>query len=347
LIYFYKRNLTNLTEIFNTFGRVRSQSWENISQVNTMQNGFDEDEVSPQPAYRDPTKPDPFGKEALDPMVQYINLQTNSAKPSMGIICGSGLGGLALLLGNPIAIPYRKIPGFPVSTAPGHEGRLVFGLLRGARVVIMQGRLHIYEGHPLWRVTLGVRVMKLLGVSKLVVTNAVGGINPELQVGDIMIVKDHINMFGLAGESPLRGPNDLFFGPRFFSINNMYSPRLRQLAAEAASETGIEDTVKEGVITISGGPNYESVAELKMFASLGVDCVGMSSIPECIVAHHCGIEVLAFSLVTNQCKLDIENHNSAPPDHQEVLDSAEAKKKDLEAFVTKLVEKMSALKDRK
>merc|ERR1712025_1252344 len=136
-----------------------------------------------------------------------------------------------------------------------------------------------------------------------------------------MIVKDHINMFGLAGESPLRGPNDLFFGPRFFSINNMYSPRLRQLAAEAASETGIEDTVKEGVITISGGPNYESVAELKMFASLGVDCVGMSSIPECIVAHHCGIE--------------------------EVLDSAEAKKKDLEAFVTKLVEKMSALKDRK
>merc|ERR1712212_816023 len=149
-----------------------------------------------------------------------------------------------------------------------------------------------------------------------------------------------INMFGLAGNSPLRGPNDESFGPRFFALNGLYDSRLRQLARQAAEEVGIEDTVREGVLTISGGPNYESVAELKMFAGLGVDCVGMSSIPESLVAHHCGMKVLAFSLVTNQCHLDPVLHSSAAPNHQEVLDAADAKKGDLKKFVSKLVENL-------
>merc|ERR1712051_730315 len=185
-----------------------------------------------------------------------------------------------------------------------------------------------------------VRVMRMVGAETLVVTNAVGSINPQYQVGDIMLVCDHINMFGLAGNSPLRGPNDESFGPRFFALNGLYDTRLRQLARQAAEEVGIEDTVREGVLTISGGPNYESVAELKMFAGLGVDCVGMSSIPESLVAHHCGMKVLAFSLVTNQCHLDPVLHSSAAPNHQEVLDAADAKKGDLKKFVSKLVENL-------
>jgi len=299
---------------------------------------------SHQNGLRCPGQPDPASRRALQPAVDFI-MQKTDVSPTIGIICGSGLGELAQLVKSSVAIPYTDIPGFPVSTAPGHSGRLVFGTLSGASVVLMQGRLHVYEGHLLWRVTMGVRVMKMLGVTHIIVTNAVGGLNPDYQVGDIMIVKDHINMFGLAGESPLRGPNDESFGPRFFSINSLYKRVLRDLAKEAAIQVGIEDTVREGILTISGGPNYESVAELKMFHLLGVDCVGMSSIPECLVAHHCGIEVLAFCLVTNQCHLDMENHQSAAPNHQEVLDAAEAKKSDLKRFVSVLVEKINNYKE--
>jgi len=244
------------------------------------------------------------------------------------------------MLERPVILPYADIPGFPVSTAPGHQGKLIIGRLSGMTVILMQGRLHAYEGHPLWKCTMPVRVMRMVGAETLVVTNAVGSINPQYQVGDIMLVCDHINMFGLAGNSPLRGPNDESFGPRFFALNGLYDSRLRQLARAAAQEVGIANTLREGVLTISGGPNYESVAELKMFAGLGVDCVGMSSIPESLVAHHCGMKVLAFSLVTNQCHLDPVLHSSAAPNHQEVLDAADAKKGDLKKFVSKFVENL-------
>merc|ERR1712032_1435787 len=256
--------------------------------------------------------PDPFSREALQPAADYILVKAKAGghAPTLGIICGSGLGELAAMVERPVVLPYADIPGFPVSTAPGHQGKLIIGRLSGMTVILMQGRLHAYEGHPLWKVTMPVRVMRMVGANTLVVTNAVGSINPQYQVGDIMLVCDHINMFGLAGNSPLRGPNDESFGPRFFALNGLYDIRLRQLARQAAEEVGIEDTVREGVLTISGGPNYESVAELKMFAGLGVDCVGMSSIPESLVAHHCGMKVLAFSLVTNQCHLDPVLHSS-------------------------------------
>lgn len=283
---------------------------------------------------------DPFSRSSLQPTADYIlgRAATAGHTPTLGIVCGSGLGGLADMVDCPVCLPYTDIPGFPVSTAPGHQGRLVIGRLRGVTVILMQGRLHTYEGHPLWRVTLPIRVMRMVGVTTLVVTNAVGSINPTYQVGDIMVVKDHINMLGLGGNSPLLGPNDESFGPRFFAVNEMYSKRLRSLALRAAREVGIEDTVHEGVLTITSGPNYESVAELKMMARNGADCVGMSSIPESLVAHHCGMQVLAFSLVTNQCIQDSEADSSAAPSHQEVLDAAAGKQEDLKKFVAKFVE---------
>jgi len=291
-------------------------------------------------SFRHASSPDPFSREALQPIADFL-LSKISAMPNIGIICGSGLGELATLVTDTVVLPYRDIPGFPVSTAPGHQGQLVFGCLSGARVVLMQGRLHVYEGHPLWRCTMPVRILRMVGVTQLIVTNAVGGLNPDYKVGDIMLVKDHINMFGLAAESPLRGPNDESFGPRFFSVNSLYNKKCRNIALAAAEEVGISQTVHEGVLSISGGPNYESVAELKMFSMLGVDCIGMSSIPECVVAHHCGMTVLAFCLVTNQCCLDVNTHTSAAPDHQEVLDAAEMKKHDLKKFVSVLVEKIN------
>jgi len=293
-------------------------------------------------SFRSSSLPDPFSREALQPAADYILVKAKAGghAPTLGIICGSGLGELAAMVERPVVLPYADIPGFPVSTAPGHQGKLIIGRLSGMTVILMQGRLHAYEGHPLWKVTMPVRVMRMVGANTLVVTNAVGSINPQYQVGDIMLVCDHINMFGLAGNSPLRGPNDESFGPRFFALNGLYDSRLRQLARQAAEEVGIDDTVREGVLTISGGPNYESVAELKMFAGLGVDCVGMSSIPESLVAHHCGMKVLAFSLVTNQCHLDPVLHSSAAPNHQEVLDAADAKKGDLKKFVSKFVENL-------
>jgi len=295
--------------------------------------------ISSGSSFRQASSPDPFSRASLQPIADFLVSKIRDV-PDIGIICGSGLGELASLVSDAVILPYRDIPGFPVSTAPGHQGQLVFGHLSGARVVLMQGRLHVYEGHPLWRCTMPVRILRMVGVTHLIVTNAVGGLNPDYKVGDIMLVKDHINMFGLAAESPLRGPNDESFGPRFFSVNSLYEKKMRNIALAAGEEVGISSTVHEGVLSISGGPNYESVAELKMFSMLGVDCIGMSSIPECVVAHHCGMTVLAFCLVTNQCCLDINTHTSAAPDHQEVLDAAEMKKHDLKKFVSVLVEKI-------
>jgi len=290
--------------------------------------------------FRAASGPDPLCRESLQPIADHI-LQQISCRPVLGLVCGSGLGSLAGLVQESTVLPYSSIPNFPVSTAPGHQGQLVIGQLAGLPVVLMQGRLHVYEGYPLWQCSLPIRVMKLLGVKLLVVSNAVGGLNPTYNVGDIMLVRDHINMFGLSGESPLRGPNDESFGPRFFSVNNLYEQKWRGVALEAAERVGISSTVHQGVLTMSGGPNYESVAELKMFSMMGVDCVGMSSIPECLTAHHCGISVLAFCLVTNKCQVDPSSHTSQPPCHQEVLDAAASKEEDLRKFVGRLVEMLA------
>ncbi len=215
-------------------------------------------------------------------------------KPQIGIILGSGLGALAEKIEAPVFIDYADIPGFAVSTAPGHKGRFVFGRLAGKFVVCMQGRFHYYEGREMSEIVLPVRVMKQLGIEALVVTNAAGGVNTSFSVGDLMLIKDHINFMGT---NPLIGPNADEYGPRFCDMGKTYTPRLREAAKEAAKRRGVE--LKEGVYLACTGPSYETPAEIRAFRTLGADAVGMSTVPEVIAASHCSLPVLAISLITN------------------------------------------------
>lgn len=213
----------------------------------------------------------------------------------IGIICGSGLGGLCDKVENPIYVNYADIPNFPVSTAPGHIGRFVFGTLSGKKVVCMQGRVHYYEGYSPEDVIMPVRVMKLLGVQNLIVTNAAGGINESFNVGDIMLITDHINFTGV---NPLIGKNDDRFGVRFPDMSFAYSPALRKTAIECATKIGL--SLREGVYIGCSGPSYETPAEIIAFRTLGADTVGMSTVMEVIAANHCKMDVLGFSLVANK-----------------------------------------------
>lgn len=216
------------------------------------------------------------------------------AAPQVGLVLGSGLGGLADRLENPVYIPYSEIPGFVVSTAPGHAGRFVAGQLAGKQVLCMQGRLHFYEGHSMEDIVFPVRVMKELGIEALILTNAAGGVNLEFSVGDLMIIEDHINFMG---RNPLTGPNDEEVGPRFCDMTFAYTPALRELALKVAAEQGV--AVRTGVYLGYMGPSYETPAEIRAFRNLGADAVGMSTVPEVIAASHCGLPVLAISLITN------------------------------------------------
>ncbi|XP_077865237.1 purine nucleoside phosphorylase-like [Saccoglossus kowalevskii] len=197
--------------------------------------------------------------------------------PSIGIICGSGLGGLVDELEDKESIDYKDIPNFPVSTVPGHAGRLVFGILGDKPVVCLQGRFHFYEGYPLWKITMPVRIMKLLGVHTVFVTNAAGGINSKYNVGDFMVLKDHINIPGLAGNNPLCGPNEERFGPRFPSISDAYDKEMRKLAFTVAKELNMDSIMREGVYAAVSGPSFESPAELRFLQMVGADTVGKYS----------------------------------------------------------------------
>lgn len=190
--------------------------------------------------------------------------------------------------------PYEEIPDFPVSTVEGHVGQMVFGKLNGVTVMCMQGRFHYYEGYPLAKCCMPVRVMKLVGCTHLIATNAAGGLNKSYEVGDIMILKDHINFMGFAGNNPLQGPNDPRFGLRFPPMNQAYDAKLIALAKQVGKELGMEKNLHEGVYTCLGGPNYETVAELRMLKILGVDAVGMSTVHEVVTARHCDLTVFAF-----------------------------------------------------
>lgn len=199
-------------------------------------------------------------------------------RPKIGIICGSGLNHLAEILTEADSFPYEDIPNFPVSTVSGHVGRMVFGYLNGIEVMCMQGRFHAYEGYSLQRCAMPVRVMKLCGCSHLIATNAAGGLNDNYSVGDIMLIKDHVNIMGFAGNSSLLGPNDTRFGPRFPPMNKAYDPELIKIAQKLSSEMGFDNVTRTGVYTCLGGPNYETVAELNMWRLLGVDAIGMSTV---------------------------------------------------------------------
>lgn len=223
----------------------------------------------------------------------YIRSVTH-LQPHVGLILGSGLGDFADHVQKPTVIPYAEIPNFPLSTVPGHSGRLVVGEIGGVPVVVMQGRVHAYEGYSMAEVSFPTRVLGLLGVERLIVTNAAGGINPGYGQGAIVALSDHINF---TGRNAVAGPNEPRFGPRFFDMTHAYSPELRRLAREEAAQQGWK--LDEGVYIAVLGPSYETPAEIRAFRTLGADLVGMSTVHEVIAARHMGIEVLGLSVVTN------------------------------------------------
>ena len=214
--------------------------------------------------------------------------------PEVGMILGSGLGDYADTLEDPIRIAYRDIPNFPVPTVPGHSGAMVFGRKQGKSVVVLQGRIHYYEGLSQQEITLPVRVLAALGVKTLVLTNACGGVNLDFKPGDLMLISDHINF---SGANPLMGPNLNAFGPRFPDMSDLYTASLRSAIREKAEKAGI--ALREGVYAMYSGPNYETPAEIRMFRTLGADVVGMSTVPEALVAGHCGMQVVGISCITN------------------------------------------------
>lgn len=229
----------------------------------------------------------------INEAADYLKAQFTQ-QPKVGIILGTGLGGLVNEIEIEKSIPYGDIPNFPLSTVEGHSGRLILGTIGGVYVVAMQGRFHFYEGYDMQKVTFPARVMKQAGINTLFVSNASGGLNPDFRVGTIMAITDHINMFGT---NPLIGPNMSEFGPRFPDMSEVYSKRLTKRAFEIARENGID--LRSGVYVGTTGPTFETPAEYKMFRILGGDAVGMSTVPEVIVAHHAGMEVFGISIITD------------------------------------------------
>lgn len=262
-------------------------------------------------------------------------LARTEQRPKLGIVCGSGLGGLADLLSDAEEMEYTSIPGFPTSTVKGHGGKLVFGKLEGVPCICMKGRFHYYEGYPMWKTVAPIQIMSLMGVKALIVTNAAGGMNPDFKAGDIMIIKDHINLVGITGENPLRGANDERFGPRFPACNQIYNKELQGILRKAANELGLQDHIKEGVYIFCAGPCYESPAELKFMKLMGADAVGMSTVPETIVASYCGMTVLGMSLITNKVVADVDS--SEVPNHAEVLEMATKRGVDMQNLTRLIV----------
>ena len=260
-----------------------------------------------------------------------IRAKIGSFQPQVAMILGSGLGYLGDIVENPIVVPYGEIPNFKVSTAPGHKGQLVFGTLEGKNVAVMQGRMHHYEGYSYEEVSYAVRVLRLLGCSTLIVTNAAGCINKDWKAGDLMLIADHMKFFM---ESPLRGENLPEFGVRFPDASHLYTPALRDMARQTAAELGIG--LREGVYMYFPGPQYETPAEIRAARVLGADAAGMSTAPEVITAGHCGMQVLGFTLLSNMAAGILDQ----PLSEQEVLDAAEAAREKFSRLVLACLRKI-------
>ena len=257
-----------------------------------------------------------YTTEQIDEIAEPVRARL-PVQPKVGLILGSGLGSLAEDIENKTLIPYTDLPGWPVSTVIGHSGRLVIGQLEGRDVFVMQGRVHYYEGYSMAQLTLPVRVMQRLGIEKLIVTNAAGAVNPSFEPGDLMLITDHLNLIGMAGLSPLRGPNLDEFGPRFPDMSQAYDRELGKLARQVAKDNGI--TLQEGVYAGLAGPSFETPADLRFLQLNGVDAVGMSTVPEVITAVHGNQRVLGISGISNKANLD----GNTITTHAEVLEAGE------------------------
>jgi purine-nucleoside phosphorylase len=270
----------------------------------------------------------------VEAIVQAVRARTALA-PKVGVILGSGLGGFADGLTERVVLPYAQLPGFPVSSVKGHAGQMVLGLLDGAPVVALQGRVHFYEGFAPWQVALPARVLCRLGISALVVTNAAGGIRPDFVPGDLMRITDHVN---LSGFNPLVGPNDDRLGPRFPDMSAAYSPALGEVMEQCAAQTGLR--LRQGVYVQLSGPSYETPAEIRMLRTLGADAVGMSTVPEVIVAAHMGVPVAGISCITNFAA----GLGQRPLDHAEVAETAERVKDAFAALLRAFLPRIASLK---
>lgn len=256
-----------------------------------------------------------------------------SVEPRVAVVLGSGLGGFADDFGDPVAIPYEDIPGFVRSTAQGHAGRLVIGKIDQLPILAMQGRVHYYEGYTLEEVTFPIRTFNLLGVKTIILTNAAGGINVELNRGALMVISDHLNLMGI---NPLRGPNDERFGPRFPDMSTVYSPALQEIVIEEARAMGVE--VRRGVYAALAGPNYETPAEIHMLRNFGADAVGMSTVPEAIVARHMDMEVLGISCITNMAA----GIGDEPINHEEVMETGNRVRSTFTQLLRRVIGRLSS-----
>lgn len=266
----------------------------------------------------------------IDKAAEYIK-EKSGFEPEIGIILGTGLGSLGDYIEKVSVIDYADIPEFPVSTVFGHAGRLILGILEGKKVVAMQGRFHYYEGYTMQEVTIPVRVMKRLGIKLLVASNACGGLNPSFKAGDIMIITDHINFMGT---NPLIGPNLEEFGPRFPDMSEVYDKGMAELLEKVAASQGIK--VNKGVYGAVSGPNYCTKAELGMMIKLGSDTVGMSTVPEAIVARHCGLKVAGVSCITDMAIPD----TMTAPTHEEIVKVAESVKPRFVSLIKQFVKEV-------
>lgn len=258
----------------------------------------------------------------------YIRSVIGDFEPEIGLILGTGLGKFSARIEDPVEIPYKDIPNYLVSTAPGHSGKLIFGTVEGRKVMCMSGRFHTYEGYSFEELSIPVRVMKLMGVKLLVATNAAGAVNVDYRPGDVMIIKDHIKLNGF---SPMRGPNVPEFGDRFFDISDLYCRELRQIAEQCGEDSGL--TIHEGVYFFFPGPQFETPAEVRAARILGGDAVGMSTVTETLTAGHCGMPVLGLSLMTNMAAGVLEQKLSG----EEVEETAQRVAPLLEAYFAKVL----------
>jgi purine-nucleoside phosphorylase len=269
----------------------------------------------------------------IDEAVTAINSFTKK-KPKIGLILGSGLGDLANSVSPADYIHYSKIPNWPQTTIQGHKGRLVIGDLENQPVMIMQGRAHYYEGYPMVKVGFPVRVMIRLGVEVLIVTNAAGAVNPDYEPGEVMLINDHISLIAMAGLNPLRGPNIDEFGERFPDMSQPYDHKLIEAAKEAAKENDI--TPQEGVYICLAGPSFESPADIRFMHGIGVDAVGMSTVPEVITARHANLRVLGLSGISNKANLD----GSTVTTHEEVLEAGKILAPKMEAIIRGVIKRL-------
>ncbi|AWI25753.1 purine-nucleoside phosphorylase [Flavobacterium pallidum] len=267
--------------------------------------------------------------EKVQHTAAFINEKTNHFNPQYGVILGSGLGSFTDDIDIQFTIPYHDIPNFPVSTVQGHKGALVFGMIGSKKVVAMQGRFHFYEGYDMKEVTFPVRVMKYIGVEKLIVSNASGGVNPNYKVGSIVILKDQVN---LLPEHPLRGVNDERFGPRFVNMSEPFSVKMMAKAKEVAAQLGIP--VQDGIYLGLQGPTFETLSEYRMVKILGADCVGMSTVPEVIVARHMDLETFGISVITDMG----DEESIGTITHQEVLEAAQKAEPLVRNLIKNLIE---------